>query len=45
MRTKLAVSVFAILMSLAFVIYGQTPGLQPSAAAPEGAAAQRALLD
>jgi hypothetical protein len=44
MRTKLAVSVFAILMSLAFVMYGQTPGQQLSAVAPEGAA-QRALLD
>lgn len=45
MRKKLAVSAGVILISLTLVMYGQTAVQRPSAAPPEGAAAQRAVLD
>jgi hypothetical protein len=45
MRTKLAVSAGVILIPLTLVMYGQTAVQRPSAASPEGAAAQRAVLD
>src|SRR5215472_9108271 len=45
MRTKFAVSAGLILISLPLVMYGQTAVQLSSAASPEGAAAQRAVLD
>src|SRR5215471_20975686 len=44
MRTKLTVFVSAVLMSVVLAVYGQTTTQLP-AASPEGAAAQRAVLD
>src|SRR6516162_4300549 len=44
MRTQLTVFVSAVLLSVVLAVYGQTTGQTP-AASPEGAAAQRAVLD
>ena len=45
MSTKLTVFVSAVFMTVVLAVYGQPGGQQTAVAAPEGAAAQRAVLD